>query len=146
MNTRSASAGRRFAARAAGLVALVVVGAAGTSIQAQSTRVYELRTYTTAEGRLDALLTRFGGGEIDLFHKHGIESVGYWVPDEAPASANTLVYMIAHESRESAAASWQAFRDDPEWQTMWAKSREDGPIVIDVESVFLDPADFSPLQ
>lgn len=112
----------------------------------QASRVYELRTYTTADGRLDALLQRFGGGEVELFHKHGIESVGYWVPDEAPASANTLVYMVAHESRESAAASWQSFRDDPEWQTMRAESRADGPIVTNVESVFLNPTEFSPIQ
>jgi hypothetical protein len=117
-----------------------------TTAGEQSARVYELRIYTTAEGRLDALLARFGGGEIDLFHKHGIESVGYWVPDEGPTSENTLVYMVAHASRESAAASWQAFRDDPVWQAMWDASRADGPIVTNVESTFLNSADFSPLQ
>ena len=136
-------------------ILLVVLGiAAGAALAARSTaspsapasRVYELRTYTTADGRLGALLERFGGGEIELFHKHGIESIGYWVPDEAPASANTLVYMIAHESREAAAASWQSFRDDPAWQTMWEESRADGPIVINVESVFLNPTEFSPVQ
>ena len=127
------------------LVGSMAIGAAA-AVEVQSSRVFELRTYTTAEGRLGALLGRFGGGEIELFHKHGMASVGYWVPDEAPASGNTLVYMLAHESRESAAASWQAFRDDPEWQTMRRESLLDGPIVTNVESTFLNPADFSPLQ
>jgi hypothetical protein len=126
--------------------AVAAVGAQSPATPAPASRVYELRTYTTADGRLDALLARFAGGEVDLFHKHGIESVGYWVPDEAPAAENTLVYMVAHASREAAAASWQAFRDDPAWQTMWAESRTDGPIVTNVESIFLNPADFSPIQ
>jgi len=130
-------------------VAVVIAGMAiggAATLEAQSSRVYELRVYTTAEGRLAALLERFGGGEIELFRKHGMEGVGYWVPDEAPASQNTLVYVLAHDSRESAAASWQALRDDPEWQTMRRESLADGPIVTNVESTFLNPADFSPLQ
>ena len=129
----------------AALVAGMAIGAVAMG-KVQSSRVYELRIYTTAEGRLGALLARFGGGEVELFHKHGMTSVGYWVPDEAPASQNTLVYMLAHASRESAAASWQAFRDDPEWQTTRSESLVDGPIVTNVESTFLNPADFSPLQ
>jgi hypothetical protein len=129
----------------AALVAGMAIGAVAMG-KVQSSRVYELRIYKTAEGRLGALLARFGGGEVELFHKHGMTSVGYWVPDEAPASQNTLVYMLAHASRESAAASWQAFRDDPEWQTMRSESLVDGPIVTNVESTFLNPADFSPLQ
>ncbi len=133
-------------------VATVAVLLAGMAIggvaevQAQSNRVYELRIYTTAEGRLEALLARFSGGEIELFHQHGMKSVGYWVPDDAPDSENTLVYMLEHDSRESAAASWQAFRDDPKWQAMRSASLVDGPIVTNVESTFLSPTNFSPLQ
>ncbi len=109
-------------------------------------RVFELRTYTVAEGRLPALLARFGGGETDLFEKHGMQGVGYWVPDEPPLSENTLVYMLAHDSREAAEASWQGFRDDPEWIEMWDASRADGPIVTNVESLFLNPTEFSPVR
>ena len=47
-----------------------------------------------------------------------MHEVGYWVPDEAPLSDIMLVYMLAHENREAAAASWQAFRDDPDWAMM----------------------------
>ena len=46
-------------------------------------RVFELRTYTTNEGKLQALLNRFGGGETDLFEKHGMRGIGYWVPTES---------------------------------------------------------------
>jgi len=117
-----------------------------TAAQAQGQKVYELRTYTTAPGRLPALLKRFGGGEIDLFIKHGMTSVGYWVPDDEALSENTMVYMVAHDNREAAAASWRAFGGDPEWTKMADESRLDGPIVTKVENLFLDPTTFSPAQ
>jgi hypothetical protein len=117
-----------------------------TTVLAQNQLVYELRTYTTAEGRLPALLQRFGGGEVDLFIKHGMTSVGYWIPDDEELSNNTMVYMVAHESRESAVASWQAFGADPQWTEMWDASIADGPIVINVVNQFLDPTVFSPLK
>lgn len=117
-----------------------------TEVQAQSQSIYELRTYTTAEGRLPALLERFGGGEIDLFVKHGMSSLGYFVPDDEELSKNTMVYMLAHGSRADAAASWRAFGEDPDWQTMRAESVADGPIVTNVENMFLIPTDFSPAQ
>ena len=69
--------------------------------------------------------------------------VGYWVPVDEPESQNTLVYMLAHESREAAAASWRAFGGDSEWGTM----REAQPVTLtNVESVFMSPTDFSPAR
>jgi hypothetical protein len=73
-------------------------------------------------------------------------SVGYWVPDDAELSQNTMVYMVAHENRDAAAASWSAFGADPVWHTMRDKSREDGAIVTGVVNQFLDPTSFSPAQ
>lgn len=134
------------------LLTIILAFFAGTALQsqneiyAQGKKVYELRTYTTAPGRLPALLNRFGGGEIELFIKHGMTSVGYWVPDNDELSQNTLVYMVAHASREAAVTSWSAFGSDPIWQAMREKSLEDGPIVIGVVNQFLDPASFSPAQ
>jgi hypothetical protein len=92
------------------------------------------------------VLDRFGGGEVDVFHKQGMESVGYWVPTDAPESENTLVYMLAHESREAAQASWQAFGADPEWHKIRDASRQDGRMVTNVESMFLKATAFSPAQ
>ncbi len=118
------------------------------TLEAQQRQIYELRTYTTADGRLPALLNRFGEmGEIELFHKQGMRSVGYWVPnEESGLSENTMIYMLAHDSREAARESWQGFGEDPEWATMREESQRDGPIVTNVESVFLHPTDFSPAR
>ena len=133
-------------------LAIVCAFSAGMVLQyqqnsyAQEKKVYELRTYTTAPGRLPALLNRFGGGEVDLFVKHGMTSVGYWVPDEGELSESTLVYMVAHSDRKAAVSSWSAFSDDPVWHEMRDKSREDGPIVTNVVNQFLDPTNFSPAR
>lgn len=118
----------------------------GPSVLAQENMVYEMRTYTVAPGRLPALLKRFSEGEVDLFIKHGMKSIGYWIPDSDELGDNTLVYMLAHESREAAAASWKAFGSDPLWPPMRAASVADGPIVTNVENMFLNPTDFSPLH
>ena len=75
--------------------------------------MFELRTYTSPEGRLNDLVARFRNDTLRIFEKHGMDNVGYWVPTDAPASANTLVYILAHDSRDAATKSWAAFRADP---------------------------------
>ena len=109
-------------------------------------RVYELRTYTTHDGRLDALHARFRNHTNKLFVKHGMELVGYWVPTDGPESANTLVYILAFPSREARDASFKAFTTDPEWKAAKEASEKDGPIVKKVVSQFLKPTDYSPLK
>jgi hypothetical protein len=81
-----------------------------------------------------------------IFRKHGMESVGYWQPQDAPDSQNTLIYIISHASREQAKKNWAEFQADPEWQKVANDSQVNGKIVSKVESVFLDPADYSPLK
>lgn len=118
----------------------------GMTARAQSAKVYELRTYTAPEGKLPNLLARFRDHTLRIFERHGMTNIGYWVPQDAPGSGNTLVYIISHDSREAAASSWSGFREDPEWQRVAEESQVDGRIVSNVESVFLRATDFSPLQ
>ena len=113
---------------------------------AASSPVYELRTYYTLPGRLPALQARFRNHTLKLFEKHGMKNVGYWVPQDAPKSENTLIYVISHESREKAKASWDAFRQDPEWQKVQKASEADGKIVEKVESIYMNPTDYSALK
>lgn len=132
-------------------VLLAATFAAGVAVGAQrhapvEPRVYELRTYTTAPGRLPALENRFRGHTLALFARHGMTNVGYWTPQDSAHAGNTLVYLLAHPSRDAARQSWAAFGADPEWQRVQAASEADGKIVEHVESVFLDPTDFSPMK
>lgn len=107
--------------------------------------VLELRTYTTNDGKLDDLHARFRDHTVGLFAKHGIESVGYWVPTDSPQSGNTLIYVIRHESRDAAKASWKAFLSDPDWQKAYRESEADGPILAKApESVYMTATDYSP--
>ena len=111
-------------------------------------RFFEMRTYTTHDGKLDALHKRFRDHTNTLFQKHGMELVGYWTPNQGEESSNTLVYILAFPSQEARNESWDAFRNDPEWQKAYEKSHEDagGKIVKKVDSVFLSPTDYSPIK
>jgi hypothetical protein len=114
--------------------------------QAQGARVFELRTYTAPEGKLGELNARFRNHTMRIFQKHGMTNVGYFTPQDAPLSQNTLVYVISHSSRDAAKQSWAAFGKDPEWQKVANESQVNGKIVAKVESVFLDATDYSPMK
>ena len=133
----------------AGAVLVFVGGfAAGNIVRAQSDakRVYELRTYTAPDGKLGDLDKRFRDHTMRIFKKHGMESVGYWQPQDPPDSQNTLIYIISHQSREQAKKNWADFQADPEWQKVSAESQVNGRIVSKVVSVFMDPTDYSPMK
>ena len=113
---------------------------------AEDPRVFELRTYVTYPGKLPDLLKRFREHTCRLFEKHGMQNIGYWVPaDPADGGENTLIYLIAHQSRESAKASWAAFQQDPEWQAAAKASEMNGKILAQKPgSLFLKTTDYSP--
>ena len=108
--------------------------------------IYELRTYTAKDGKLENVIARFRNHTTKLFGKHGMKNIGYWVPADSPASQNTLIYIIAHKSRDAAKASWDAFRADPDWVKVKSESEANGAIVDHVVSVFMNPTDFSKLK
>ena len=108
--------------------------------------VYELRTYTAADGKLDALKARFKDHTIRIFKKHGMESIGYWVPEDPALSKNTLIYILKHPSREDGEKHWMDFQNDPEWKKVSAESEANGKLVLKVERVWLDPTEFSGLK
>ncbi|HLK68567.1 MAG TPA: NIPSNAP family protein [Bryobacteraceae bacterium] len=125
---------------------LLLLGLLCAAIAAAQTKVYELRTYTCFEGKLDALKARFRDHTIEIFKRHGMESIGYWVPQDPEKSKTTLIYILAHPSREAADKNWREFSADPEWKKVAADSEANGKIVQKVDRVFMDPADFSMLK
>jgi hypothetical protein len=116
-------------------------------------RVFELRTYKTAPGRLEALQARFRDHTLKLFSKHGITNFGYWTPmDKKGGADDTLIYILAHRSKEAADASFKAFGDDPDWVAA-KKASEDkagGSLTLPqpegVKSVFMKTTDYSPTK
>jgi hypothetical protein len=117
-----------------------------TPVLAQSARVFELRTYTTNEGKLGALSDRFRDHTMTLFRKHGMESLGYFTPQDDPAKQNTLIYLIAHKDRAAAAKSWADFLADPEWRKVSAESEANGRLIAGMTTVYLDPTSYSPMK
>lgn len=118
-----------------------------TTAHAQSAgKVFELRTYTAPDGKLPDLQARFRDHTMRIFQKHGMTNVGYWVPQDAPANDNTLIYVISHASRDAAKKSWAGFSADPEWKKVSAESQVNGRIVTKVVSVFMEATDYSPMR
>ena len=109
-------------------------------------RVFELRTYTVSGGKLEEVKNRFRDHTMRYFENHGMTNIGYWTPMDAPGSQTTLVYLLAHSSREAATKSWDAFRKDPGWIKVRDATNANGNIVAKTESVFLDATAFSPLK
>jgi hypothetical protein len=110
-------------------------------------RVFELRTYHTNEGKLDDLHARFREHTCELLRKHGAELIGFWTPlDEKDGKGGKLVYMLAFPSREEAKKTWADFGEDPEWRRVYEESHKNGVLVKNVESVFLEPTDYSALK
>jgi hypothetical protein len=127
----------------------ILIGAsivATRATYAQTDRVFELRTYTCNEGKLPDLLKRFREHTVAIFNRHHMTSIGYWVPQDAPHSGDTLIYILAHPSRDAAKANWAAFNSDPEWQKVRAESEANGKIVSHVDAVFMNAADFSMIK
>jgi hypothetical protein len=129
-----------------GLISGSIMQLANVAEAQSSNRVFELRTYTTFPGRLDALHARFAEHTIRLFERHGMTNIGYFSPQDPPLAENTLIYILAHDGREAAAASWAAFVADPEWQRAYEESKRDGPIVEKLESIFMDATDYSQMK
>jgi NIPSNAP len=121
--------------------------ARGETVHAQAAnKVFEIRTYTAPEGKLEELHKRFRDHTLRIFQKHGMTNVVYFRPLDPPLSQNTLIYVLAHESREAAKKSWAAFAADPEWKKVSAESQVNGRIVEKVESVFAEATDYSPMK
>ena len=108
-------------------------------------RLYEMRIYHTLPGKLDALNARFRDHTVKLFEKHGMENVGYWVPQDE-AKKNQLIYILAFPDRAARDKSFKDFGADPEWKTAREASEKGGKIVEKVESILLNPTDYSKLK
>jgi hypothetical protein len=129
-----------------GAVLLLCGFAVGRASQPAPSDVYELRMYSAAEGKLDALNARFRDHTIRIFERHHMKSIGYWVPTEGEKAGNTLVYLLEHPSRDDARKNWADFNADPEWQKVKAESEANGRLVTKVESTFMAPTDYSPIK
>src|SRR5436305_7480153 len=110
----------------AGITAIAVRAASGDKGDKKVDRVYELRTYYAAPGKMEALHTRFRDHTLKFFEKHGMTVEGFWKPLDEKAQAEKLVYLLSFPSKEAADQSWKEFREDPDWIKAMQESEKDG--------------------
>src|SRR5262245_11227717 len=128
----------RFAA-----LALPLLGLAFPAVAAEpDTKLFEMRIYHAAPGKLDALHARFRDHTVKLFEKHGMTNIGYWVP--ADNYENKLIYVLAFPDHPARDKAFKSFGADPAWQKAFKASDKDGKLVTKVENVFLTATDYSP--
>jgi hypothetical protein len=138
-----------------GMFVVAVFGICGLTIHAAAEgkegkkadeRIFELRTYYAAPGKMEALHARFRDRTCKLFEKHGMTIIGFWNPTDSKQAEEKLIYVLAFPSKEAAEKAWKAFRDDPEWKAAREASEKEGKLVERVESVYMKPTDYSPIK
>jgi hypothetical protein len=117
-----------------------------TEAKKVDTRVFEMRTYYAEPGKMTALHARFRDHTNKLFHKHGITIIGFWSPIDPKEAEQKLFYILAYPSKEAGEKSWKAFRADPVWNAAREASEKDGKLVNKVDSVWMNPTDYSPIK
>ncbi len=97
--------------------------------------LYELRTYYMNPGKLPNINARFANHTLALFKKHDIHVCDFW---QDATGKEMIYYVCAFEDMQTRDAAWERFRDDPEWQRVYAESHADGAIVERIESSFME--------
>lgn len=111
-----------------------------------ASQLYELRIYTAAPAKMDALHARFRDHTLRLFEKHGIRNVGYWTGVDEDRR-ETLYYLVAYPDRDAREQRLvNGIAKDPEFLKAVAESEKGGKLTSGVESVLLAPTDFSPMR
>jgi hypothetical protein len=113
----------------------------------EDTRVFELRTYYAAPGKMKDLHARFRDHTCKLLEKHGMTLIGFWVPTDPKGSEEVLMYLVAHPSEEAAKKSWAAFQQDEEWKKARDESEKNGKLLAKPPEVkFFKATDYSKIK
>lgn len=137
----------RIALIATAFVSMAMAAVTPTAAAAETPKgkYFEMRIYTAAAGKMDALHARFRDHTLKLFKKHGIENVAYWTAVDEK-NAGKLVFVIAYPDQASRDKLWNAFAQDPEWLKAKEASEKEGKLVDKVEQVFMTATDYSPVK
>lgn len=114
-------------------------------VSADSNHVFELPVYHALPGKLPALEARFRDVTSKILAKDNLNVIGYWVSENAAASDDTFIWVVAHSSREEGKKNWEAMRADPEFQEV-VKAEQADKLVEKVDVTNMRPTDFSPIK
>jgi hypothetical protein len=127
-----------------GAAAVFGLSMIGQSNAQSPDHVFELRTYHASPGKLDALVARFRDHTEAIFKRHDLKAIGYWIPQDN--TDNVFIYIVEHKSKADATKNWAAFQADDEWKKVRTESELNGPLQTKVDSVYMNPTDFSKLK
>jgi hypothetical protein len=119
----------------------------GSGDKTRSARVFEMRTYESANQTLGARkIKMFGSGEVGIFRRCGMQPVWF---GECIAGSNMphLTYMLAFDDMAARDKGWTAFRNDDEWKKLqtvpeFAKP----PLVSNISNAILTPINGSDIR
>jgi NIPSNAP len=117
-------------------------------VRADGNRVFELMIYHTLPGKVPDLESIFRD-VAKLQAKHGLDIVGYWVPNDDAAWTNTFIYLVAHPSQEEAKKNWDALHSDPAFPQY---RQQAAPLIAKdaegykVDEVYMRPTDYSAMK
>ncbi len=112
--------------------------------RAEGDRLFQLLVYHAVPGKVPALEARFRTA-TQLFARHDLDVLGYWVPVEGARFRDTFVYLVAHRDRAEAKRRWDAFHADPAFQE-YVKDEAAEKLIESVDSGYMRPSDFSALH
>ncbi|PYJ50590.1 MAG: hypothetical protein DME87_05850 [Verrucomicrobia bacterium] len=117
-------------------------------VRADSNRVFELMIYHTVPGKAEALEGIFRD-DSKLMAQHGVNVIGFWVPNENPDWKDTFVYVVDFPNREEAKKRWHELHADPASRPYVDAAKPilekvDGKYRVD--EVYMRPTDFSAMK
>jgi len=116
------------------------------AVDTGKSRLFELRIYTAAPNKMEALNKRFRDHTLRFFEKHGIKSIGYWTAEDEKHQGR-LYYLVAYPDKESREKMLvNGIAKDPEFLKIVAESEKDGKLTVGIESVLMTPTDYSPIK
>lgn len=122
------------------LWALAAVAAGVGHVAAQSPpavssdgRLYELRTYYAAPGKIDSLHARFRDHTRPLMEKHGVTCHGFWAPSDS--EPDRVVALVSYPSADARQAAWAGFATDPAWLQVKRRTERYGRLVERIDDL-----------
>ena len=125
---------------------LLAAAALPLSAADKEPRLYELRVYTLADGKLDQFAAMIREASSKRYAKYGMTPLGYFTTMDAKEPAkpgNKFYVLLSHANADARTKSWAALRADPESVAALDKLKAD-KVVEKTEEILLGETDYSP--
>lgn len=101
--------------------------------------IYELRIYTMHPERMEAIQDRFSKHTFSIFQRLGMKVYDFWLDAN---NEPKLYYIMEYSDMDERNTRWDTFRQDSEWVDVKRESEENGPIVKDIQEIFMHRPDY----